>query len=671
MRIDSIGLFWEDLEVSRKKGERRAAIMPPIPDTGWKRPTTFPDLSTAPCISLDCETWDPELEDFGPGWARGKGHIVGVSIGVPGGYKWYFPMRHEIEPEDNMNPEDVLAWLRVTLSNPNQPKIGANLPYDLGWLQQEGVEVKGMLIDVQYAEALLDESSEVALEVLAQKYLGEGKDSNLLYQWCADYYGGNPTGKQRANIYRTPPRLTGPYAESDADLPLRVAAIQYGLLCQEGLYDLFKMECEMIRLIVAMRFEGVTVDLDKAQQVRERLQIEEVQLQLRLDEMVGFQCNVNAAEHLQRAFDSFGLQYPKTAKGNPSFTKDFLKVVEHPVGILINEIRSVAKLRGTFVESYILDSHINGKVYCQFHQLRGDGGGTRSGRFSSSTPNLQNIPSRDPVLAPLIRGMFVPDLGHACWRKYDYSQIEYRFLAHYAVGEGAVELRKKFNDNPDVDYHDVTRDMIKAVTGILLERKPTKTINFGLIYGMGEPKLARSIGVSQKEGRELFKAYHKGAPFAKATMDSIAAEAEMSGIVTTILGRKSRFDLYEDGSRGGFDPDAPRIALPYHKAIMQWSKIKRAFTHKALNRRLQGSAADMMKLAMYECHQQGIFDATGIPRLTVHDELDFSMRDKSKATIAAYKEMQHVMENCMQLNVPIRADGDEGPDWGDLEAIKE
>ncbi len=257
-RPDAVGLFWEDAEKT-KCGEVIRA-MPSIPETGWAPPTYLPNLATASVISVDCETWDPDLIDHGPGWARGKGHIVGVSIAVPGGYKWYFPIRHTIEPETNMDPAMVLAWLSETLSNPLQPKVGANLLYDVGWLRHEGVTVAGSLMDVQYAEALLDERAEVALEVLAQKYLGEGKDSSLMYRWCSDFYGGPVSAKQRANIYRTPARLVGPYAESDADLPLRVALKQYPLLAAEGLLDLFAMECDLIYLLCDMRSAGVSVD---------------------------------------------------------------------------------------------------------------------------------------------------------------------------------------------------------------------------------------------------------------------------------------------------------------------------------------------------------------------------------------------------------------------------
>lgn len=669
MRFDNVGMFWEDLPPDGTRN-KVARIMPPIPDTGWAAPTSFPDLSRASVISLDCETYDPDLLTHGPGWARGRGHLVGVSIGADGGGRWYFPLRHEVEPEQNLDPEKVLSWLRDTLGNPHQPKVGANLLYDLGWLKQEGVHVRGELVDVQFAEALLDERADVNLETLGQKYLGEGKESNLLYDWCSKYYGGPANGKQRANIYRSPPRLVGPYAESDADLPLRVASVVYPLLVREGLFHLFQMECALIPMLIEMRFAGVRVDVAKAEELRELLAGRAAEEQKKLRHIVGFDVDINSSDSLSRAFDTLGLQYGRTAKGKPSFTKGFLESLKHPVGDCIREIRKCDKLRGTFIDSYILSSHVNGMVYGQFHPLRGNGGGTRSGRFSSSTPNLQNVPSRDDELAPLIRGLFIPDEGHAAWRKYDYSQVEYRFLIHFACGPGSDEVRRHFNAHPDTDYHERALELVAPEAGWDIStpelhkhwRRPIKNINFGLIYGMGVDKLAGDLGLTRTEGKNLFAAYHRGVPFAKATMDACSAEAQQSGVITTILGRRSRFDLWEP-TRWGEDT----VALPYEQAILRYGAIRRAYTHKALNRRLQGSAADLMKVAMLQCYRDGVFDATGIPRLTVHDELDFSDpggRDE------AFREMRHIMETAIPLRIPIRADGDIGPDWGHVEPMR-
>lgn len=666
MRFDDIGLFWEDLPQERGRSSV-ARVMPPIPDTGWQLPTSLPNLARAKVITIDCETKDPEFTpgkkgDKGPGWARGVGHIVGLAVAADDDAKWYFPIRHEIEPDNNMDPERVLAWARQELGRSSQPKVGANLLYDVGWLAQEGVSVAGDLIDVQYAEALLEEQGKVALDELGAKYLGERKTTSLLYQWCADYYGGPADGKQRANIYRTPARLTGPYAEGDVDLPRKVIKKQYPLMQRQGLLEVFKMECGLIPLLVAMRFAGVSVDVNRADEVQDRLQQERERLQENLNKTAGMEVNLNSTASLADALEAVGIQCPRTAKGNPSTAKDFLKSVEHPLADLILECRKVEKIKTTFVESYIQNAHVKGRVYGQFHLLRSDGGGARSGRFSSSTPNLQNIPSRDEELAPIVRGLYIPDEGHVRWRKYDYSQIEYRFLAHYAVGPQSDELRTRYNEDTSADYHEIVRQMIKEIVGILLERKPTKTINFGLLYGMGLAKLAVTLGLSSKETKVLFSAYHEGAPFVRATMEQTMEEAATTGIITTIMGRRSRFDYWEPAEWSDKRP-----ALPgYELALRKYGQVRRAMTHKALNRRLQGSAADLIKATMLRCWEDGIFNATGVPRLTVHDEVNFSDPGTREAH-EGFQEMNYVMENTMKLRVPIVMDGEYGANWGFLQ----
>ena len=671
MRPDAVGMFWEDVSAGRGKRSDIVRPMAPIPETGWLPPTEYPNLSGATCIALDTETYDPELLDNGPGWARGKGHIVGASVAVAGGHSWYFPIRHTVESEYNLDPDHTLAWLRDTLGNSRQAKLGANLTYDVGWLRQEGVHVKGQLIDTCFAEALLDESAEVNLDTLGVKYLGEGKETNLLYQWCSDSYGGKPNDGQRANIYRSPPRLVGPYAQGDADLPLRVAAKQYQQLVKENLYELFQLECRLIPLLIEMRFAGVTVDIPKAEQLRDTLQAEEIETQKRLNTLAGMTIEVTKSATIALAFQRHGISIPqkfdrKTKTMKPSFDKASLEAIHHPMIEPLLRVKLINKLRTTFVESYVLDSHVGGKLYGQFHPLRGDSEGTRSGRFSSTTPNLQNLPARDDILAPLMRGIFIPDSGHKQWDKFDYSQIEYRFLAHFAQGPKSDWLRSVYVADPKADFHETTLDLVAPVAGWDIStkelrkrhRKPTKNINFGLVYGMGERKLGGDLGLTPKETKELFKGYHQAAPFVKATMDAAMDEVKQYGTVTTVLGRKSRFDLWEPERT---DHDKVYKALPYQQALFLYGQIKRAYGHKGLNRKLQGSAADLIKTAMVKCWEDGIFDMTGVPRLQVHDELDFSNPGNVEE---AYQEMQHIMETALPLKVPVKVERESGPDWG-------
>lgn len=653
-RFDNIGLFWEDLPASRKRGERVLGPLPAIPETGWRPPTTLPDLRRAPVMSFDVETYDPELIDAGPGWARGKGHICGISVATPN-TRIYVPMRHTVQAEMNLDPEMVLRWAACMLETPDIPKVGANLMYDVGWLRQEGVNVKGKLHDVQFAEALLDETSKVNLDALGRKYCGIGKDVDLLKDWCMGYYGSGVLN-WRKDIHRAPVSLVGAYGEMDAELPLRVIKQQYPLLANEGLINLFDMENKLIRLLLDMRFAGVSIDIPYAEQLRGTFIDEEKEVQARIDRMVGFAVNVNAPDSLAKAFKHLDLSFPRTEKGAPSFVKDFLENHDHEFANAITELRTIAKLRGTFVESYMLDANVNGKVYGQFHPLSGTDGGTKTGRFASSGPNLQNIPIRTKA-GKLIRKAFIPDAGHLQWRKYDYSQIEYRFLAHYAVGQGADDIRAKYSSDPNTDYHQAVTELIHMLAGILLERSPTKNINFGLIYGMGLDKMAKDLNLALEKAKELIAAYHKGVPFAKETMRQTMDSANELGYNLTVLNRRTRFNLYEPDGWG-----VKGFAMPYAQAVQRYGAVKRANLYKALNYKLQGSAADMMKAGMVKCYEDGIFDATGIPRLTVHDELDFSdMGGRDEA----FREMQHVMQTIIPLRVPVLFGCDKGPNWGD------
>lgn len=662
MRSDAIGLFWEDISAGRGKSN---AIRPmaAIPETGWLPPTEYPNLSGATCISIDTETYDPELKERGPGWARGVGHIVGVSVGVPGGRTWYFPIRHTVEPEWNMSVEHTLAWLRDTLGNPKQTKIGSNLTYDIGWLRQEGVIVRGELIDTMFAEALLDEASQVNLEALGMKYLGQGKETSLLYQWCADSYGGKPSSDQRKNIWRSPPRLVGHYAQSDADLPMRIASEQYPALVREGLYELFIMECRLIYLMVEMRFAGVTVDIPGAEQLRDTLQTEEIEVQKELDYKADCHIQVTKSASIAHAFAKAGIDIPmkwdnKKKEFRPSFDRESISGIEHPMIEPLLRVKLIQKLRTTFLESYVLNSHVNGKLYAQFHQLRGDSEGTRSGRFSSTDPNLQNLPSRDDILAPLIRGVFIPDAGHVGITKVDFSQIEYRMLAHFAVGERSDWLRWTYNTNPYADFHVVTQELVRDFAGYELKRKPAKNLNFGLTYGMGQEKMGKTLHLDKAQTKELFDAYHMGAPFVKATMEAAMQEVAQFGTITTVMGRKSRFDLWEPKRT---DRKTAVKALPYAEALYKYGDIKRAYAHKGLNRKLQGSAGDLCKKGMLTCWEDGIFDVTGVPRIQVHDELVLSNRGETEE---ALREMQNIMETAVPMRVPIKMEREDGPDWG-------
>lgn len=684
-----IPLFFDDeLGQSRKKAVLKQ--LPPTPDTGWLPPTHFPNLSAAKMISFDVETKETDF-DHGPGWARKQGHIVGIGIGADDGNgntgKWYFPMRHEVEPHLNLDPLHVVNFARDTLERtPQIPKVGANLTYDVGWLTEENIRVQGELHDVQFAEALLAEDNEVNLGFLGFKYLQESKTSDLMYRWQSEAYGGSANDKQRANIYRTSPRLVGHYGEGDVDLPMRVLRAQWPLLEKEGLLNVYRMENDLIYLMVMMRLKGVSIDVPAAERLYAQLGLDLMKFNKVLRDQLGFAVNVNAPTDLAKAFDHLGVPYKRTAEGNPSFTKDFLKAVDHPIARQIIELRMCDKMRSTFVKNYLLERHCNGKIHGAFNQLRGDADGTKVGRFSGSDPNLQNIPVRpgfteepllnkkhelyDPnyvALGKRMRALFIPDAGHIAWEKNDFSQIQYRGLVHYAVGPGSDEVRQEYCTNPRTDYHDITQKNVERVTGLFIERKPIKNINFGLLFGMGEPKLARQIGVDHTKAKAMFKAYHEGAPYVRATTELYSKLSNETGEIVSILGRKSRFNLWEPIRNLG-DRDERKIALPYDRAIAQYgTRIQRAYGHKALNRQLQMCEGDTIKSGMWRCLKEGVFDVIGVPRITVHDELGFSVIDESERDNEAYAYMHHVLETAVPLRIPVLVDSGRGANWGAIE----
>lgn len=660
MRRDAFGFMWQDEPVVKAKGARLPTgprPLPDIPDTKW-RPGEFPRLEKAKLIGLDTETKDLDLLEKGPG-VRRDGHIIGVSVATEDHHSWYFPIAHEMG--DNVDEAAVMRWAKNELTRAKQPKVGTNLLYDLDYLYHAGVEVTGPFYDIQVAEALLDEDADgYSLDAIGQRHLKTGKESSVLEDWVIRAYGNK---NYRAELYRTPSQLVGPYAEADALLPVQIHAIQQRLLRGEKLLPIWGIECDQIPLLLDMRRRGVRVDLEKASKIEARLVrlIEEETAQIRA--VAGFDIDIDTKGHLIRLFDALGLTYSKTAKGNPSFAKEFLEHHPHPVAQQIVALRKWEKFLATFIRGYILNLHVNGRIHCQFNQLHGDDYGARSGRYSSSLPNLQNIPIRDEIWGSLIRSIFLPEEGED-WAKLDWSQIEYRILTHRGRGPSAETARRQYRNDPTTDYHQMVSDM----TGV--PRKPAKNLNFGLVYGMGKAELARQLGLSLEEAEPIFTLYHGKMPFVKEVYDATQTKAASDGYITTLLGRRRRFNLWEprfwaDGSENGKNFRA--LGLPLEQAQKEYGpRLRRAYTHKALNADIQGSAADLMKKAMQDYVKNSDAYATlGAPLLTVHDELDFSV-PRTRDGKAALLEVKHMMEHCLKISVPIIAELETGPNWGEV-----
>jgi len=615
-------------------------------DKDWSPPQVFPDLTKHKTIAVDLETKDPNIKTLGPGWPRKDGYVIGIAVAA-GDYQGYFPFRHA---EGENLPEDVvLSWFKKQMATPNIEKVFHNSTYDLGWLRAEGIEVQGRIIDTMTAAPLLDENRRYYnLNSLAGEYLQEYKNERLLKQ-AATYFGVDP----KAGMWQLPCRYVGPYAEQDAAVTLRLWNKLSVDLKKQKCESIFNLESSLIPCLLDMKTKGVRVDLDKADKVKKLLEKREADLLEEIRTETGVSIEPWAATSIAKAFDALSLPYHRTDNTDaPSFTKQFLQNHQHPIAYKILKIREFNKANTTFVDTIVQHSH-NGRLHCDFNPLRSDDGGTVTGRFSSSNPNLQQIPARDPELKKLIRGLFIPEEGTK-WGSFDYASQEPRWLAHYCAQikgtarhpqiDEVVEMYKR----DDADFHQMVADM----AGI--KRKEAKTVNLGIMYGMGKGKLAGVLDISEAEATKLLEVYHEKVPFVRGIADEAMTQAQKKGVIRTWLGRKCRFEMYEPKSFG-FSK-----ALPWKEALEEYGgkgMIRRAFTYKALNKLIQGSSADQTKKAMVDCYNEGL-----VPMLTVHDELCFNVESEEQAT-----RVVEIMETCVEnLNIPFKVDAEMGNNWGEV-----
>ena len=406
------------------------------------------------------------------------------------------------------------------------------------------------------------------------------------------------------------------------------------------------METELFPCLVDMRFLGVRVDQEQAAIEKKLMVADEKKCLQEVKKETGVDVQIWAARSIAQVFDHLKLEYDRTEKTQaPSFTKNFLQNHPHPLVKRIARAREINKAHTTFIDT-ILKHTYKGRIHAEINQLRGDNGGTVTGRFSYSNPNLQQIPARNKELGPRIRSLFLPE-KNCEWGCFDYSQQEPRLVVHYAALQnlyGVDEVLEAYREG-DADFHDIVADMAE------IPRYQAKTINLGLFYGMGKNKLQAELGVSKDKADDLFRQYHGKVPFVKQLMDNVMRRAQDSGKIRTLLGRLCRFHLWEPNQFG------IHKALPHDAALREHGPgIKRAYTYKALNKLIQGSAADMTKKAMIELHKEGI-----IPHIQVHDELDISVKDDKEA-----KQVVQIMESSVELEVPNKVDYESGDNWGNI-----
>jgi len=613
-------------------------------DPDWNIPSEYPDLRGYKSIAVDLETRDPNIQTLGPGWARNDGNIVGIAVAA-GDYKGYFPIRHQ--NGHNLDPDMTMRWFKKQMATPDIQKVMHNATYDAGWLRAEGVEVQGKLIDTMIAAPLVNENRfSYSLNNLGRDYIDMRKDERMLRAAAKDW-GIDP----KADMWKLPPKFVGAYAEQDALMTLKLWEYLQIELSKDELGHIFELETSLIPMMLDMRAKGVRVDLDKAARGKKDLEGKAKQVHKNIKDKTGVDIQPWASASVQKMFEALNLQYPTTDAGAPSFTKQYLSSHPHEMCQQLVRLRELDKASSTFVESILRHEH-KGRIHCEFHQLRSDDGGTVTGRFSSSNPNLQQIPARDPEIKAAIRGLFIPEEGEK-WGSFDYASQEPRLLVHFAASM-PDNLRHPMVDTIVEEYHKGDVDLHQMVADMAgISRKEAKTVNLGIMYGMGVGKLANQLSITNDEAKELLETHRQKVPFVKQLASIATQQGSTKGQIRTLLGRKCRFHLWEPRSFGYNKP------LPHDQAQAEYGMgIRRAFTYKALNKLIQGSAADQTKQAMADCYKEGL-----LPLLTVHDELCFSIESDEQAA-----RIKDIMENGLNdvLLVPSRVDQELGDNWGEV-----
>lgn len=628
------------------------------PECSWRPPrlSDLPQWDRYKRVAIDTETCDPSLKKLGPGVRRG-GYVAGVSFAFEDGPAFYLPLRHS---GDNVeDPQQAVRYLKDNAAAFKGDVCGANLSYDLDYLAELGITFPcaRFFRDCQIAEGLVDELQDrYSLADIAERHGMPGKDTALLEE-AAYLWHVNP----RSEMYKLPGRFVADYAMQDAVLPLALLRRQERAIDEQDLWSVYDLESRVLPITVAMRRRGIAVDFDRLAAVQSWAKQGEAEQLQAVYKATGVRIAVDdvwKAGLLAKALEAHGIEVPRTpATKKPSVTQGWLLGLKHPTARHLIRARKLNKLRTTFANS-IHNHQTKGRIHCSFNQLRrtvrgtDDESGARYGRMSSSNPNMQQQPSRDDF-GKQWRSIFVPDAP--LWASCDYKAQEPRMLIHFAEAtncSGAQRAGDAYRKDPNTDNHTM---MARLIFGYGEDEEPdkkhrtqAKTIYLGLGYGMGGAKLAHSlqlptawkkikdrntgkeimIEIAGSEAQSILDQFNRQAPFVKQLAAKATQRANRVGFVTTIGGRRCRF------------PTGPKG--------VEW-------THKALNRLLQGSGADQMKQAMVDAEAAG-----HELQLQVHDELNESVQDVKQA-----HELAEIMENAIQLSVPSHVDVTIGPSWGE------
>ena len=647
------------------------------------------DLNGITTVAVDLETYDPNLKKKGLGAIRGDGFVCGVAIAT-GKDTVYFPLSHS---DTNLSLDKKLKLWEVLdeklFQNEKITKVFHNAMYDVCWIRAvTGKKMKGRIVDTMIAASVIDENRfKYSLDSLSKDFLKERKGGYDLQEKTLAWSNGNIKDPM-SNMHKLPASLVKDYAKQDVDLTLKLWKL-FDQKLDEVLYtkpednakktsrSIFELETKLFPCLVDMKFKGVKIDVEKARVLGKRLEKRKDNLIKIIKARTGVEVQIWAASSLKNLLDNQEIKdYTKTPKsGMPQLPGDYLKKHKNRFLRFVAKARECDKAKNTFVEGLLGFVH-NGRIHADINQIRGEHGGTVTGRFSMSNPNLQQIPSKG-YIGKKMRELFIPETG-SDWYSFDYSQQEPRIVVHYAIKlgmAGTADLQKEF-DKEDADFHQIVADMAK------IPRKQAKTINLGLFYGMGKIKLQKELNLDPQKARTLFNTYHAKVPFVRQLSQDLSRFASDEGLLFTLGDRFCRFDKWESRDKE-WNPETNRFTevtlYPTEEEAIDGYKLEqmtkydkltdpknehfekhytRAFTYKALNRLVQGSAADMTKKAMVDLYGKGI-----VPHIQIHDELCVSIPTKDQETRTM---VQETMEQAIKLEINNKVDCEHGPNWGSI-----
>ena len=643
------------------------------------------NLNGVDTIAVDIETYDPNLKSKGSGAIRGEGFICGVAVATVNDIA-YFPLRHadtDLSLDKQLKLWEVLN--EKIFQNDKITKVFHNAMYDVCWIRAvTGMKMKGRIVDTMIAASIIDENRfRYTLESLSKDYLQDEKYKYDLQEKTLNWSGGTVKDPM-TNMHRLPASIVKEYAKQDVSLTLRLWNL-FNKKLDEVLYikpednskktcrNIFELETKLFPCLVDMKFKGVRIDVQKAKRLGKFLEGRRDKLLNIIKEKTNVDVQIWAAASIKKLLKNQKItDYKTTPKSEmPQLPKDFLRTHKNRFLRFVAKAREYDKAKNTFVDG-LLDFVHNDRIHADINQIRSEKGGTVTGRFSMSNPNLQQIPSKG-FIGKKMRELFIPEIGCE-WGSFDYSQQEPRIVVHYALKinmPGTENLKEEF-DKDDADFHQIVADMAK------IPRKQAKVINLGLFYGMGKTKLQKELNLDENKATKLFQTYHAQVPFVRDLSQRLSKFASKNGLLFTLGDRFCRFDKWETRDKE-WDPKINRFTevelyATKEKAMDAYrldqmekygkyidpdcehfeKHYARAFTYRAFNRLIQGSAADMTKKAMVDLYEKGI-----VPHIQIHDELCVSIRNKKERNM-----VHEAMENTIKLNIKNKVDYEFGPNWG-------